>query len=564
MLFRSQAWQELQDAVGKQVDWFRPEIDKWLGKGCENGVLPETKQLYFSDLICQTHDEGVANRIKIDHKRGAVAENQLVIIENPFLTGKDYDFIGELHFFAMDKPQVDNIVRHVNAGLCWTSSHGALRTVGFGRVKNIDCSTKIHELHHPQSNDTVGIAIQPLYPFCISDRCVNNNLFESVAIIPGAVILGSIVTTWNHLCGKSSKGTTEISDPPRPKLKEHFSLLRISHAVPSEKIDTRPITLPLSLVKVLNDDTLYDVILLESPCLINGETPAFAIDWKTDANTDYGLPKITKELRTRTRIDPETLRAEDEKLFSYEQVVPKGLLWNAQVDLSRIPEKDRKELMTELQSLLSQGLGSLGKTKTPATVAWLPSIKATLESDTKALSNKQWIITLQTDTLLGVPVRIDESSGELRDMDESSSQVELRAMYEKTWSDLSGGKLQLVRYFAKQRLSGGYYRHNRFREKKIYKPWLLTEAGSVFLLRATDEAADETLIEEWLAQGLPVQSNVLEYYDIGKDVQTHWQHCPFIPQNGYGEIAVNLAIGTRLTPDSKNITSIKDCHHDDK
>jgi hypothetical protein len=300
------------------------------------------------------------------------------------------------------------------------------------------------------------------------------------------------------------------------------------------------------LVTVADDKTLYDVILLDKPCLINGKTPAFAIDWKKTPDTGYGLPEIKKELRTRTRIDPDTLRAEDEKLFSYEQVVPKGLTWNAHIDLSRIPENDRKDVLNELQSLLSQGLGSLGKTKTPATVAWLPSIKATLASDTKALTGKQWIITLQTDTLLGTP----------KDLNESSGQAELQAMYAKAWSELSGGKLQLIRYFSQQRLSGGYFRHELYRKNEPYKPWLLTEAGSVFLLQAEDDSAGEGLIKDWLVQGLPLTDDALNYYDILQDPQMQWKNCPFIPQNGYGEIAVNLDIGTRLKPDSEHIISI--------
>jgi hypothetical protein len=548
-----QAWQELQDATKGQT-WFKPKMDKWLGKPSE-GFLPNTKQLYFSDLVCETATATNAlNRIKIDSERGSVAKNQLVIIENPFLVGYDYVFVGQLHFFATHQTEVDDIVHHVEAGLHWTAQLGALRSVGFGRVVVAKCDAPdIASLNPPSTValDNIGLTITPLYPFCIGNKRLTENLFESVTTISGGVLLGAIVTTWHQLSGQERtqvrENVNEIKDAQRTTLKKHFSLLRISHALPSEELGTRPIVLPLSLVTVAEDETLYDVILLDKPCLINNKTPAFAIDWKSTPKNDFGFPEVKTELRTRTAIDPNTLRAEDKKLFSYEQVVPNDLTWNAQVDLSRIPENDRTQVLSELQSLLSQGLGSIGKTKTPATIAWLSAMKPTLESDCKPLESKQWIITLQTDTLLGSPESLNESSG----------QKELHAMYKKAWSELSNNKLCLVRYFARQYLPGSYARHQYFNPKaNSYKPWLLTEAGSVFLLQAEDEQAGQTAIEDWLTHGLPLSTQTLTYYEIPNDINSQWQHCPFIPQNGYGEIAVNLAIGERLKPNDKRITSI--------
>ncbi|MGZ8220958.1 MAG: RAMP superfamily CRISPR-associated protein, partial [Methylobacter sp.] len=366
-----QAWQELEAAVRDEQNWFTPEFAKWLGEANENDI-PNTKQLYFSDLVYQGDEDSnaVLNRIEIDEERGAVAENQLVVIQSPFLTGDDYLFTGELHFFANNHEEVNKIVRHVEAGLHWTAQLGAMRTVGFGRVKSVTCSTITKELSKPDlpaqlpAVKNFTLIIRPLYPFCITDKPVADNLFESIYIIPGSVILGSIVTTWNHLCKKSGGRTDDINDEQRTKLKDYFSSIRISHALPSEEVGTRPISLPLSLVKVPKDDDLYDVILLDKPCLINGETPAFAIDWKEDANSDYGWPQITKELRTRTHIDPETLRSADKDLFSYEQIAPKSLNWNAVIDLSRISENDRNAVFSELQSLLSEGIAALSKTKT--------------------------------------------------------------------------------------------------------------------------------------------------------------------------------------------------------
>jgi hypothetical protein len=73
----------------------------------------------------------------------------------------------------------------------------------------------------------------------------------------------------------------------------------------------------------------------------------------------------------------------------------------------------------------------------------------------------------------------------------------------------------------------------------------LTEAGSLFLLQPANDVSEDVgkkLIEDWLAHGLPLKGAVLDYYQIDKDESRQWQNCPFIPQNGYGEIAVNLQL----------------------
>lgn len=596
-----QAWEELSDAIGEfpkeTLDIvvepqrrFEPDLKKWLGTPTENAP-PNTKQLFFSDLVyqpkglevahlCSPESVGadvsdtpqkqdksevltqVLNRIQIDSTRGAVAENQLVMIESPFLPGCDYDFTGELHFFAADQAEINSIVRHVNAGLQWTAQLGALRTVGFGRVKQVQLPSEVKGQAlpkpsvEPSSDKLIALSIRPLYPFCIGGKPVADNLFESLDFIPGNVLLGAIATTWNHLCGQSGGLIDEkLKDPERTQLKEHFSKIRISHAFPSENNSVRPVIAPLSIVHIGKDkeDRLYDAILLEEPCLIDNEAPAFAIDWKDKPRQilaqKLGKPSIKKELRTRTAIDADSLRSADEKLFSYEQIAPENFVWNAQLDLSGIEsENDRNQVLAELQSLLTYGIAALGKTKTPADIDWPKIRKPSHASDIEAIKGKQWAITLQSDTLLGAPVGLDESSG----------QRELEKMYKQAWSDLSAKKLQLVRYFAGQRLAGGTYLHHVYQKGGEYRPWLLTEAGSVFLVELADGASEKEgkdIIENWLTQGLPLAKPVLDYYRITEDKSRQWQHCPYIAQNGYGEIAVNLDLGfPKLESNSKQIT----------
>ena len=152
------------------------------------------------------------------------------------------------------------------------------------------------------------------------------------------------------------------------------------------------------------------------------------------------------------------------------------------------------------------------------------------------------VITLQTAALLCSPAELDETSGA----------AELRKAYAEAWHSLCPD-LELLRYFARQTLSGGEYQHRRFRarETKPYRPWLLTEAGSVFVFRMKDRPKAEEQVREWLEHGLPIPEPVRGCYDIPNDENAQWKSCPFIRRNGYGEIAVNLAVHERLLADPR-------------
>jgi len=121
--------------------------------------------------------------------------------------------------------------------------------------------------------------------------------------------------------------------------------------------------------------------------------------------------------------------------------------------------------------------------------------------------------------------------------------------YGNFWKEISGRDgagpcLELVDYFAHQNFQGGYLYHRYFgaseREQNPdhYYPYYLTGAGSVFRLRVADENAARLCLQRWEHIGLDLPAWVLQVYgQYGRDL---WQNCPFVPENGYGEIAVNL------------------------
>jgi hypothetical protein len=75
---------------------------------------------------------------------------------------------------------------------------------------------------------------------------------------------------------------------------------------------------------------------------------------------------------------------------------------------------------------------------------------------------------------------------------------------------------------------------------------LLTEPGSVFVLTVAANQLDNAQehIRKWLKSGLPLPEWACEAHG------NTWQENPFLPQHGYGEVAVNLHMATQLSPSS--------------
>ncbi len=77
-----------------------------------------------------------------------------------------------------------------------------------------------------------------------------------------------------------------------------------------------------------------------------------------------------------------------------------------------------------------------------------------------------------------------------------------------------------------------------------YNPFLLTDAGSVFVLEAEagQQPLAQTKIDDWLQFGLPLPDWAVKRYG------DHGSTCPFRRVDGFGEIAVNLPCHTSPAP----------------
>jgi len=523
-----EAWQELSLLGSTQ---FSPQLEKWLGKSSENGVTPQRKKLIFEDLVIlekqQTESKCKTKhyRIRINEKTGSTEKGAYIVTEKPFATGETIQFQGQAHFSATDKQEQEDFIFCLNKGLQWIMQLGANRTIGFGEIANVEIKSV-----EKQATSAIKLAkshryllkLRPRAAFCLADTRKSRNLFRSDETIAGGVIKGILAEMFPE----------EVS--------EYLSKIYISHAFPS-KSNNRPHRFPLSLVEL--GKHYYDVALCPKPILFKENdqlvAPKFSIDWKSSSEIKekFNLPIVKRQSRVRTAIDSEKRRSQDQQLFSYEMITPEvELQWLAYMDLSAISEKEQQVILSKLQNPL---LG-LGKTKVVVDVEIIPIEQVT--SPQLSSCDGLWIITLQTPALLCEP------------------DVELQSTYRDIWAKLSDNSLEMQHFFATQTLAGGRYLWERFQKESsdCYRPYLLTDVGSVFVLKVkqNQEQKAQECIEKWFYTGIPLAENILQYYQIPSDTENQWQHCPYIPQNGYGEIAVNLPIHWDCRPQADEIKEI--------
>ncbi len=446
-----QSWEELSDAVTYIQ---KEEIENLLGKESGNietkgmSVTPKRGLLIFSDFTSEKTGACILHRIRMDEERGAVDTGALLVMETPFAPGEKACFHGTINYLVTDEARAAKIRGFIEEGLRWTTSLGSHRTVGFGKLINVAISQTINQLQMNDveatgtslvDNDRIGLVIQPHASFCIAKRRVSNNLFESETVIPGNIIKGAVASMWGQLLGKGSD--MEISegiDSQRTELSRHFEKIRFRHAFPAESSKiTRPVTSPLSLCKAGKDKSFYDVVIYDTPVLIDGKAANFDVDWKdrSGVDSDFGWAVPPMELRVRTAIERSTRKAKENQLFAYEMVIPDGLHWLSWIDLGKVPEIDRDRVITQLNELLAFGLNGWGKTKVSADVTLkdMNAIQPQYESKLDSL-NGQHIITLQTPAILCDPKMLNETS----------SQAKLLDAYQAAWKQLSSDSLTLV------------------------------------------------------------------------------------------------------------------------
>lgn len=544
-----EAIQMLSQFVGLSSD----DLNDWFGQKSQEDKdnQPERGRLIFGDFVSRhLRLDAVRTRIRIDPARGAVEEGAYQVIEAPFAAGDEIDFKGAIRFFCRDG-ELLKFREAIEKGLRWIPALGGQRSIGFGRLTKVKIDESSRDApsaaNLPASCDALQLTLYPQAPFCIARPRVKENLFESEAIIPGGVLKGCLANTLNQILSRPlNTGIDEQVPPPWDKLGRHFSRLRFDHAFPAPEGKTgRPRHHPLSLVRA--GETTYDVALCKGSGLIKGQAPAFLADWKPSdfeaVGREFGWDDPPSTLRVRTAMDSGTRRAAEGQLFAYEMVVSQGYVWHSRLDLTQVPAEERAEVRSQLEELLRFGMKYLGKTKTDVMVNVSPSSSQPIPTP---LENHLWVITLQTPALMADPKKLTDPQALV---DPSI----LFQAYREFWTEASDNGLELVHFFAQQRLFGGEYLRHRFQPGKPYNPFLITVERSVFVLKLSNPSRQEDMKRKlglWLSRGLPLPEWAKETYGES------WQTCPFVPENGFGEVAINMDCHQKNRPDAGIYTEV--------
>ena len=534
---RSHIKGKLKEAL-KELGANTDDINNWLGKKGSDGGMLIISDFYFEHCPRAVRYDNKLTRTKMDRERGVVDDTALLYMENAFpLKDMPYKWNGCIEFIA-DDATIGTIYTEVVAGLKWITAVGAEKSVGFGKIVSIEAKEPDkQDLNLPVSLPEVNpseewftVTIKAEEPILIGGVQRAANYRESESIIPGGMIKGTLAATLNMLCGVDNPVSTSINEnngkvsAHYKALAKHFSNIRFTHAFPTTD-STRPVVIPYSAVAEGNN--FYDAALDDDVKLVNGKAPVFQTDWKEYPHY-FGWAYPRYIAKTRTGIDENLRRAEDNMMFTYQYVCPvdgddNKIIWRG---LIRLPEEDRASLHAELLDVIPR-ITRMGKRRSKVKVSIAPGKCSNAEPENDPIAgNGDIIISLQSDALMVNP----------DDMPKKQQTAEkLRDLYKQYWGGASGKSMEMVRFFAHQKLLGGYLvkRHDG-----KYYPFYLTGAGSVFVLKISNKETALRKIEEWKTKGLPAPDWVkIKYRETGKEL---WQTCPFFPENGYGEVMVNL------------------------
>ena len=582
-----EAMQELSTAIlGGHCD-----LDTLFGKEQQQEDAgprhPQRAEVLLSDFTLTEEPTESRNkrntRVSIDRRTGTSREQHLQMLQNRFKSGSSTTWNGAISFFSPDDEAAQALGEKIELGLKWITALGGAKGTGYGRLEKVTTVCSPSPKFTDVSLDGEGSAFALCFEF-IDDLLIggqkksDSNFVESKNIIPGSTIKGSFARFLNLICGTIS--ATQTIDEHNtavaevyPQLAKYFSRLRFLHAFPAhpelaaspepaasseeatrpEQVK-RPVVIPYSAVqgKSVNGKYLYfDVALLEEAVLDEqGHAPKFQIDWK---ESEESVAKLRESLgwgsceiinKTRTAIAEKTRTAKDEKLYTFQYLTPyqvtdsgekHSVRWISSLMLPKIEQvEEKKQLLQELNQAIGYGWCSMGKRDSRFRLVDIgkgPHVPHVASRNDVLSQGDHFIILLQTDTLMF----------DAKALAREGCAIDLQSVYQEYWNDITDGSIQLQRFFARQQMSGGYLAKKLYPlYPDCYYPYVLTEAGSVFVLQIRDEAVAKNKLSDFVEKGLPLPKQITALLPKVEHPWEHWKTCPYVPENGYGEIIVNL------------------------
>jgi hypothetical protein len=506
-----------------EQDLTAPLSENWFGTEGHRGK-GQRARIWTADLTCPRANKGINHdipRIKISDETGAVETGALQIIEQSYAVNDTLTFTGQWCVFA-SPTEINEVLLMIRAGIAAQAQLGGERSIGFGRLKTVNVTMASQKANEkpPIKTTHLRLTLTTEQAFCVDASTPKGNVFVSQDFLSGGTIKGALATM---LCAQ--QGVTQLIDIPTHAMTKAngFDNLRITHVQPSAG-GNRSQPLAQSLVRLGTNDPILEAAHCQEPVLHKSRALQFQIDWK---NKPEQRGQTHTHLRVRTRIDADTRTAKDGDLFAYEcrYAEPTQTQWLCDVQGDVLA-------LEALQNLINDcggKIGPIGKTDTFFN-AHFEEIKAPAVMADPQHPN-QWRVTLASDALL------------FETPDLKAKADDLQCLYQQAFRGIQcqGGKepaLELSHFFARQKLVGGAVMQNK-QSGGTYQPWVLTEAGSVFvftLAHGASQADAMAIFENWQSNGLP---NIAYFKGDGQD----WKSNPYLRQNGWGEVIVNQQHG---------------------
>lgn len=416
---------------------------------------------------------------------------------------------------------------------------GGLKSAGFGQV--VDAATastailRPVEARSPAQPRAVGgsrrdYAVIFDRRLLVDAERLADNVWQGQAIIPGAVFKGA-------LAERLKQAGANPESPADPEGRA-LAAIRITHAFPADGRQRRLMGMPLPLSLFVDDapglPAGADALMGGSPERTprrQKRVPRFQPDWKFTNET-----QVRKQLSAGQETGKDDADDADDVAWLARMHVKIGKDYVAEsgnlfVDVARSPlvrgdpakprhwhltihqgGADSADFQRFLAILETEGLDGVGATGAHATfLAEVPPVPRPSNFGPTRESADLWAVMLATPAMLLDP----------RDLQGSPPPKTLVQAYGDYWRETAGA--ELVNFYARQRLTGGYIAMRRRLYGKTYYPFLLTEPGSVFLLKGDLVKGDlGRRLETLLATGLPAAS--LRGLD-NSEIPLSWRNC---------------------------------------
>jgi hypothetical protein len=500
--------------------------------------LPNRRRIHFADLTdtCPIlkSNKPYHTRVEIHDTQGVVKTGALQLLELTAPMGKVVYFTGDVQVVA-DENRADDIQSLLQKVLPLLGSIGSIKSSGFGEVIEDQSTltlTSSQPLHNPPLQpvsswpygERLRLRVTFDRPVLFDSTHLADNATASAAIIPGAAFKGALADRLQHASGVL---------PEAGDIATALSQMHFSHAFPIDN-QARPLSeaLPQSLVAAQDGMDVIFGDAINAPtnqgAMIGQGAALFVSDWKGDwysrARDLLGWsdqqPPATLA-RTHTAINAESRSAAEGKLFTthLQGVTDHAgtpFPWQIDIDLGRVPVGAPRAIAQHLvMMLLNDGLYGMGGTGASARF----KIAAGTIAPPALPSASRLCLRLRTPAVLFHANDAWPSQGK---------EVAPFEVYKAYFARYAPGAT-LCASFAQQRFAGGYQARRRRAYGDFYFPFVVTEPGAVFLLDCPDQESRRAVADlvRWGLTPWP-------YHD--KDMT--WQTCPFMPENGYGALAV--------------------------